>query len=367
MSHEIRTPMNAIVGFTDLLLTSNFSPQDQEYLNTIKYSADNLMVILNDILDFSKIEAGKFLLENFEFDLKEKLGYLERTFEVAAKRKNIELSFQIDEKVPNELMGDPHRLNQILVNLLGNSLKFTSAGFVRLTVGVVKDYRDSVDLKISVSDSGIGIPEDKLSLIFDSFSQAHQNNATKYFGGTGLGLTITRKITDLMRGSISAQSQLGVGSTFSVYLNFLKNPKPAKISAVSPKSGLSLKGYRILVAEDIMANQILLKHLLQRWGADFVICNNGQEALEFLEKQAFDIILMDLQMPVMDGVAAMRSIRRSFPQFSDVPVIALTADTFAETVAEIASCNFSDFVTKPFKADELVKKIHMHLGIESVS
>ena len=366
MSHEIRTPMNAIIGFTDLLLTSNFSGQDQEYLNTIKYSADNLMVILNDILDFSKIEAGKLQLEHFEFDLKEKLGYLQKTFEVAAKRKNIELSFALDKNVPTNLIGDPHRLNQILVNLLGNALKFTTEGFVRLAVEVVRDQQDFVDLKIEVSDSGIGIPDDKLSVIFDSFSQAHQNNATKYFGGTGLGLTITRKITDLMNGSISASSDLGKGSTFCVGLTFQKDPKPVAKSNAKSGSGFSLSGYRILVAEDILANQILLKHLLQRWGAEFTICNNGQEALEALEKQRFDIILMDLQMPVMDGVTAMRKLRTLFPQFSDIPVIALTADTFAETVAEIASCNFTDFVTKPFKAEELAKKIVQHLGLESV-
>lgn len=366
MSHEIRTPMNAIIGFTDLLLTSNFSGQDQEYLNTIKYSADNLMVILNDILDFSKIEAGKLQLEHFGFDLKEKLGYLQKTFDVAAKRKNIELSFVLDENVPTNLIGDPHRLNQILVNLLGNALKFTTEGFVRLSVSVVNDQKDFVDLKIEVSDSGIGIPEDKLNVIFDSFSQAHQNNATKYFGGTGLGLTITRKITDLMNGSISASSTLGEGSTFCVGLTFQKNPKPVIKLSTKSGNGFSLSGYSILVAEDILANQVLLKHLLQRWGAEFTICNNGQEALDMLGKQRFDIILMDLQMPVMDGVTAMRKLRIVFPQYSEIPVIALTADTFAETVAEIASCNFTDFVTKPFKAEELAKKIVKHLGLESV-
>jgi PAS domain S-box-containing protein len=363
MSHEIRTPMNAIIGFTDLLLTSNFSGQDRQYLNTIKYSADNLMVILNDILDFSKIEAGKFDLENFEFDLREKLTYLQNTFDFKAKEKGIELIFQVDEDVPNFLVGDGYRLNQILVNLLSNALKFTAEGFVRLTVHVEKDYADRVDLKINVTDTGIGISEDKLSAIFDSFSQVHQNNATKYFGGTGLGLTITRKITDLMNGSISAESQLGEGATFCVFLNFKKSGTPLIKANLNVPAAFSLKGYRILAAEDILANQILLRHLLKKWEAEFIICDNGQEVLDELKKQSFDLILMDIQMPVMDGITAMKIIRQSFPEYYEIPVIAFTADTFAESTAEIAACNFNDFVTKPFKSEELIQKISRLLPV----
>ena len=363
MSHEIRTPMNAIIGFTDLLLDSDFTGQNQQYLQTIKYSADNLMVILNDILDFSKIEAGKFDLANFEFDLREKLGYLQQTFEVKAREKNIELSFTVDQEVPDFLVGDAYRLNQILVNLLSNALKFTTVGFVRLRVMVEADYGDHADLKIEVSDSGMGISENNLNSIFDSFSQAHQNNATKYFGGTGLGLTITRKITEMMNGSISAKSELGQGTTFCVYLNFKKSVKPLVKPDIDIVSRFTLKGYRILAAEDILANQILLKHLLKKWEADFVICNNGQEALNLVETQNFDLILMDIQMPVMDGIVAMKNIRTLYPAYLNVPVIAFTADTFAERTPEIAACSFSDFVIKPFKAEDLIKKISRHLVV----
>lgn len=363
MSHEIRTPMNAIIGFTDLLLENNFTGQDQRYLNTIKYSADNLMVILNDILDFSKIEAGKFDLESFEFDLKEKLGHLQNIFEAKAREKNIALAFNVSDKVPNFLIGDAYRLNQILVNLLDNALKFTDKGFVRLSIKVEKDLYDQVDLMIEVSDSGIGISEDKLGVIFDSFSQAHQNNASRYFGGTGLGLTITRKITELMNGSITAKSQLGQGTTFCVCLNFKKSMKPIVKPSTDIAKDLSLQGYRILAAEDILANQILLKHLLRKWGADFIVCNNGQEVLDILEKQEFDIILMDLQMPVMDGVTAMKIIRKSLPAYSQIPAIAFTADTFAESTPEIAECHFNDFVTKPFKSEELIKIITKYLPV----
>jgi PAS domain S-box-containing protein len=361
MSHEIRTPMNAIIGFTDLLLENGFSGPNSQYLHTIKYSADNLMVILNDILDFSKIEAGKFDLENFEFDLREKLSYLKSTFEVKAKDKGIDLIFNIKENVPNFLFGDAYRLNQILVNLLGNALKFTNSGFVRLNVTAEKEQNDQVDLKIEVVDSGIGISEDKLASIFDSFSQAHNNNANKYFGGTGLGLSITRKITEMMKGSIAAYSELGQGSTFTVFLNFQKSIQPKAKPKSDGITDFSLQGYKILAAEDILANQILLKHLLKKWGADFVICNNGQEALDAIHKTQFDMILMDIQMPVMDGLAAMKIIRTSYNSYDNVPVLAFTADTFAESTPEIVSCNFTDFVTKPFKTEDLIKKISLHL------
>jgi hypothetical protein len=365
MSHEIRTPMNAIIGFTDLLLTSDFSEQDRQHLKTIKYSADNLMVILNDILDFSKIEAGKFLLEKFEFDLREKLGYLLKTFEVQAREKAINLTFHFDADVPQIIMGDAYRLNQILVNLIGNSIKFTEdGGFITVSVHLHQDYRDNIDLRLEVSDSGIGISEDKLSIIFDSFAQAHHNDATHYFGGTGLGLTITRKITELMKGSISAKSKIGEGTTFSLILNFGKGSTSYGEEKVTNPASLSLRGYRILAAEDILANQILLRHLLTKWEAQFVICNNGKEVLNALEEGEFDLILMDIQMPVMDGITAMKKIQTFFPGHAHVPVIAFTANTFAETTPEIIACNFNGFVTKPFKAEELIKAITRHLVVD---
>lgn len=365
MSHEIRTPMNAIIGFTDVLLSGNLTGQEGQYLEMIKYSADNLMVILNDILDFSKIEAGKFKLENFEFDLREKLGYLIKTFEVSAGDKGIGLEFHVNDDVPTILMGDAYRLNQILINLVGNALKFTEKGFVRVSVFLHKDYGDNLDLKIEVMDTGIGIPEDKLNVIFDSFSQAHNNNAAKFFGGTGLGLTITRKITELMKGSISVSSKPGEGATFSVILNFAKGDTSYKEEKTDSHAVPSLKGYRILAAEDILANQVLLRHLLMKWEADFVICNNGKEVLSALEEKDYDLILMDIQMPIMDGITAMKKIRTNFRQYAHLPVIAFTADTFAEKTPEIAACNFSGFVTKPFKAEDLIREISRHLVVVS--
>jgi PAS domain S-box-containing protein len=361
MSHEIRTPMNAIIGFTELLLASNIAGQELEYLSTIKYSADNLMIILNDILDFSKIEAGKFDLEHIEFNLNEKLRFLQKTFEISAQKKNLALTFALPEDVPDLLIGDPHRLNQILVNLLSNALKFTDDGFVHLSVKIENDYPDRVDLQIEVSDSGIGISEENLGIIFNSFSQAHHNDAQKFLGGTGLGLAISRKITELMKGTITAESELGRGSCFKVCVSFDKSVQTLKAPGSDNNIGFSLKGYRILAAEDVAANQILLRHLLKKWGADFVICSNGLEVLDHIDKQEFDLILMDLQMPVMDGVTATRRIRESVTQYAGIPIIAFTADTFAETMREITVCRFNDFVTKPFKAEELMRKISQHL------
>ncbi|MCF2446264.1 response regulator [Dyadobacter sp. CY345] len=363
MSHEIRTPMNAIIGFTDLLLTSNFSEQDSQYLNTIKYSADNLMVILNDILDISKIEAGKFSIENFEFDLREKLQYLYQTFEFKAQDKGLKLIFEIDEKIPPILIGDAYRLNQIMVNLIGNALKFTSSGFVKLKIDVISQQSDLVDLNIQVSDSGIGISDDKLCMIFDSFSQAHNNNAAKYFGGTGLGLSITRKIAELMEGEITAESELGSGSKFSVKLTFRRGEILPIKNLLNNDTPFSLKGFSVIVAEDILANQLLLKHLLTKWEADFIICNNGQEVLSTLQVRSFDLVLMDLQMPVMDGMTTIKFIRSSFPHLDAVPIVALTADTFARTTQDILDCNFDDFVTKPFKIDELTSVIRKQLRL----
>jgi PAS domain S-box-containing protein len=362
MSHEIRTPMNGIIGFTDILLNSDFAGQDREYLKMIKNSADNLLVILNDILDFSKIEAGKFGLESFQFDLKEKLEFLIKSFEVRAAEKSIDLQYHCDDDVPQMLMGDAYRLNQILINLVGNAIKFTENGFVKLNVYLQKDHGTTADLRIEVSDSGIGISEDKLNEIFDSFSQVHHNNATRYFGGTGLGLSITRKITELMNGTITAKSKLGEGATFSVVLNFGKAGISVEEETISAPENLSLKGYRILAADDVPANQMLLKHLLRRWDAEFTICGNGQEVLQSLDEDGnYDLILMDIQMPVMDGITAMKTIRSQYPKYARIPVIAFTADTFAENTPELASCNFNAFVTKPFKAEELGRVIKRHL------
>lgn len=362
MSHEIRTPMNAIIGFTELLLTSALPGQDKEHLDTIKYSADNLMVILNDILDFSKIEAGKFSLEKFEFDLRDKFENLRKTFEVRAREKSLELSINISDNIPERVIGDPYRINQIFVNLVGNSIKFTNQGYIRVSASVVREYKDSLDILFDIEDSGVGIPADKLPIIFDSFSQAHVSDASKFLGGTGLGLAITKSISEMMNGSIDVKSEEGVGSTFSVKINFGKAvtpivPTPTPIQITN----FSLKPYKILAAEDILANQLLLQSILKKWEAQFVICNNGQELISKLTEDQYDLILMDLQMPIMDGVTAMKHIRDHHPSYAHVPVIAFTADTFARTSPEIVECCFNDFVTKPFRAGELMEAISRNL------
>ncbi|HEV7348919.1 response regulator [Telluribacter sp.] len=364
MSHEIRTPMNAIIGFTELLLKENFTGNNLQNLRTIQYSAENLMVILNDVLDFSKIEAGKLSLENLEFDLSEKLNYFRTAFQGKAQDQNIELRINSGPEVPRMLMGDPYRLNQIIMNLLGNALKFTQKGYVEVMVSLEKDLNDSVELRFEVRDTGIGISEKKINEIFDSYAQVHTNDANRYFGGTGLGLTITQKITSLMGGSIRVQSTLGEGSVFTVRLPFRKvTQRKVKTIVPAPGDPFSLKGYSILVAEDTIANQLLLKHLLEKWEADYMICNNGEEVLRTLEERGFDLILMDIQMPVMDGITAMKSIRKDMPRHQHVPVIAFTADTFARKNPDLVECRFDDFVTKPFKFDELISVMRTQLSI----
>ena len=232
---------------------------------------------------------------------------------------------------------------------------------VKLKIKVAREQEDLVDLNIQVTDSGIGISQDKLSMIFDSFSQAHNNNATKYFGGTGLGLSITRKITELMQGEITAESELGAGSKFNVRLTFRRGEILPVRNSIHNDIPFSLKGYSVIVAEDILANQLLLKHLLTKWEADFIICNNGQEVLSTLQHRSFDLMLMDLQMPVMDGMTTIKIIRNSFRHLDSVPIVAFTADTFAQTTQVIMDCKFNDFVTKPFKIDELTSVIRKQL------
>lgn len=365
MSHEIRTPMNAIIGFTDLLLNSHPAGETLEHLQTVKYSADNLMNVLDDILDFAKIEAGKLSLENLAFDLKEKLAYVIKTFQVMADKKQVALRFLLDDQVPAQLQGDPYRLNQILVNLIGNALKFTHTGFVQFSVTRVDETDTEVGLRMEVSDSGIGIQPEKLDRIFDSFSQVHHNTAARSFGGTGLGLAITRRLVQLMDGTITASSHPGKGSTFTVFIKFKKGKQEVSERKAFTDPGNFLNGYQVLVAEDVLPNQVLLRHLLTKWGAGFEICNNGQEALDSLYSKNFDLILMDLQMPVMDGITAMQTLRAQHPEMSHIPVIALTADTFAETLSGITDCHFDDFVTKPFRTEELIQKISQHLSIST--
>lgn len=353
MSHEIRTPMNAIIGLTELLLREyKFDEDVTTNLKAIKFAADNLLVIINDILDFSKIEAGKLTFEKLNFDLREKFDFLYKTFLPKAKDQNIDLYFHLDNDIPPYIIGDPYRLNQILVNLIGNAIKFTLKGEVNVSAKVTKKTKSSLQIRFDIKDTGIGIPEDKINNIFESFSQAHSNKRIN-FGGTGLGLAITKKLVELQGGKISVESKENIGSTFSVELMFGIGKKEE--SSDDSKSGKSknFKHLKIIVAEDNPVNQILIKHILNNWGCEYVVCSNGHQVIEWLDKEQFSLILMDIHMPELNGVEAAKIIRNSKKNYSNIPIIALTADAFAKANPEYCNIVFQDFLTKPFKIEEL--------------
>lgn len=359
MSHEIRTPINAIMGMTDLLLERIHDNESLEYLRSIKYSSDNLLVVINDILDFSKIEAGKVNLEYIDFNLYESLGAISRIFGLKAGEKDLAYECAIDPQVPRFVKGDPYRLNQILLNLIGNAIKFTSKGHVKLQVHIQNETTDKLLIEFVISDTGIGIPEDKIATIFESFTQAY-TDITRRFGGTGLGLAITQKLTALMGGNIAIESKLNSGSTFTVTLPFGKTAAteiPHQDKQTTKERDLSHT--RVLIVEDNPLNQLVIKHILSSWKAEFEVASNGQEAINLLTQEDFDIVLMDLQMPEMSGYEATQLIRSKNSPVRNplVPIIAITADAFAETRRRVLEKGMNDFISKPFEKDELYSKI----------
>jgi signal transduction histidine kinase len=359
MSHEIRTPMNAIIGMSDLLLEKGLEGESKEYLKSIKYSADNLLVIINDILDFSKIEAGKIVFENIDFNLAERLLELKKTFKHKAQEKGVSLDINIEASLPKMIKGDPYRLNQILFNLVGNSVKFTSKGSIYVDVSLHSANNKCVNICFKIIDTGIGIPESKINTVFESFSQAY-TDTTRKFGGTGLGLAITKNLTELQKGSILLESELGVGTTFTITLPFEKSTAVvAPIKETQQQQNKDLDQMQILVVEDNSMNQFVVNQILTKWNARITMANNGKEAIELMSKNTYDLVLMDLQMPEMSGYDATSYIRSKNTTVLNptIPIIALTADAFSETKRKVLEAGMNDFITKPFSQEELYVKI----------
>jgi len=359
MSHEIRTPMNAIVSLTNLLLEKKFDKETTEYHLTISKSVNNLLVIINDILDFSKIEMGKVYLEKIDFNLHEKIKETYDFFKHKAENKNIELTLEISDEVPQMVNGDPYRLNQILVNLVGNAIKFTPRGSVKIRVKTSKSNNEFFPLVISVQDTGIGIPENKIDSIFESFTQAN-NDISRTFGGTGLGLAITKKLVQLQNGKIAVKSIPNIGTIFTIEIFYAKSQTPfIKQHQIPDTENKNLHGLRILIVEDNKINQFVVKQIVNKWNTNITIVSNGREAIEMLTETDFDIVLMDLQMPEISGFDATQIIRSQNSSVNNktIPIIALTADAFIETKKKVLEAGMNDFVTKPIDQEELYSKI----------
>jgi PAS domain S-box-containing protein len=366
MSHEIRTPMNAIIGLSELLLKETLTDKQLENLKSIKYSADNLLVIINDILDFSKIESGKMEFEEVNFDLENKIHEIRKTFIFKAEEKNIGLKFRLSDRVPKFLIGDPFRLNQILLNLLSNAVKFTKEGTVSLFIDLIEESNESVKLKFDVIDTGIGIPKDKLASVFESYTQAY-TDITRRFGGTGLGLAITRQLVTMQNGEIYLDSQLGKGTTFTIKLEFLKGVEIEQASKDEVIAELLEKrdfhGAHILLVEDNIMNQFVANQVLELWNVKVDFASNGLEAVDKLKVNDYALVLMDLQMPVMSGYEATSFIRDKTNRLRNpkIPIIALTADAFPETKKKVMESGMNDFVTKPLEQTDLYNKIKQHM------
>ena len=366
MSHEIRTPMNAIIGISELLMEMSQDQEQQDYLKMVLESAEALLCIINDVLDFSKIEAGKITLDEDEFDIHTLLGDMIKSMGVRAQERNLQLRCDIRPGVPRWIVADPLRIRQVVLNLLSNALKFTERGRVILTADATAEENDGLLLQVSVSDTGIGIPADKRQTVFRAFEQA-DNSMSRRFGGTGLGLAICSRLVDLMGGRIGFESEPGRGSDFQFTARVRAGTKDKEIvpplqgrEARAAESGaaavLSAKNepLRILLAEDSFVNQRLAVGLLSRQGHDVTVANNGLEAVELFEPSDFDLVLMDVQMPEMDGFAATRAIRKREQQTGGrIPIIALTAHAMKGDRERCLEAGMDAYVSKPVRVHEL--------------
>jgi signal transduction histidine kinase/CheY-like chemotaxis protein len=354
MSHEIRTPMNAIIGFTKVLLKTDLSAKQKEYLSAIKMSGDALIVLINDILDLAKVDAGKMSFKQIPFKMASSISAMLHLFEPKIQEKNLVLIKNYDLRIPEVLVGDPVRLHQIILNLVSNSVKFTSQGIITVSVYLLEENNEQVTIEFAVADTGIGIADDNIALIFENFQQAYSVTSSLY-GGTGLGLAIVKQLIEKQGGTILVKSKLGQGSTFSFSLNFQKTNAVAEYEPEIVEMEQAVKDLRVLVVEDIELNQLLMTTILEDFGFACDVAADGQIAIEKIQKNTYDIVLMDLQMPVMNGFLATEHIRGTLK--STIPIIALTADVTTVDLAKCKAAGMSDYIAKPIDEKMLYNKI----------
>ncbi|UII25240.1 ATP-binding protein [Fulvivirga maritima] len=360
MSHEIRTPINGIAGMVNLLFEATVEDDRVKYLNAIKNSTESLKVIINDILDLSVIESGKLRFEKIGFNIKYQLGAVVDTFLFQSKEKGIDLKYDIQPEADTVLLGDPVRLNQILINLISNAIKFTHIGEITIQVSLEKKEEKIHYIRFSISDTGVGISEEKVQNIFESFTQADES-VTRRYGGTGLGLSIVKQLIELQNGIIEVTSEENKGTTFTFVIPYESGKiqdlvQPSSKVKETPK--YSFKGVKVLLVEDNDINRLYALNILKKWECEVDGAENGYIALEKLRSNDYDLILMDIQMPIMDGYEATKSIRKTMPDGKkQIPIIALTANAIKGDSEKCLEVGMNDYLPKPFQPQDLYKSI----------
>jgi len=367
MSHEIRTPMNGVIGMAQLLRTTPLDNTQKEYLDCLETSAKSLMYLINDIIDFSKIEDGQVELEEVDFSLRGTINNIIKTQHSDLHLKGLDLLIDIPHTVPDSLRGDQLHTKQVILNLLGNAIKYTAKGTVRITVGIMEQHDDQVLLQLSISDTGTGIDAEELAKLFKPFQQK-KKTIDRPLGAKGLGVSISRRLVELMGGRIWAESTVGTGSTFYLALPFIVARRTAAFDAEEERDTLSSQwegpALQILLAEDNAINQKFAVTILERMGHQVTSTNNGKEALQLWREKSFDLILMDIQMPLLNGIAATETIRKEEGNAEKhIPIIALTAHALQEEKKQLLNSGFDGYVPKPMEVDVLIKEMKKVLSL----